>query len=82
MWIGRIDDAASVSGTCLSSTAVYAADQVADYARVALARKNSPQHIEVNGAHGLVSRSIGLITSRPANFMASASRTATFKLPA
>jgi hypothetical protein len=49
---------------------------------VAVARENSQQHIEVNGDHGPVSRLIGLTTSRPADFMASASHTATFKLPA
>jgi hypothetical protein len=49
---------------------------------VAVARENSQQHIQVNGAHGPVSRLIGFATRRPAEFMASASRTAAFKLPA
>ena len=48
---------------------------------VAVARENSQQHIGANGAHGPVSRLIGLTTRTPADFMASASRTATFKLP-
>ena len=42
MWIGRIDDAASVSGTCLSSTAVYAADQVADCAQSSRRTEEQP----------------------------------------
>ncbi len=49
---------------------------------VAAAQENSQQYNGENGAHDPASRLIELVKRRPADFMASASRTASFKPPA